>query len=466
MKTSRSFACALAASSLWLAGCAAVGGPSADADADQAPAGDPSLQPLAFSTGLPCAGTYPELASRMRRVAFRDLQSHHFARAVDGGGGDVRYDSAGIDTDETFTLVDNGDGTVGILSATCQFLSAIGGGGGAVLADKTEMAGWERFAITRYGHYIVLRAQDGHYLDSGSPMRADDTSNHFVWLVEMDGDATIALASRTDARGMAYRPWGDTGDDSPTDITTDTATFDVDQTTLIDLGFSEVALRFRDAYLRAQTDTYVKASSGHIGPEETFIMGNSGTTVTFQTHGGHYLTHGTHTQEGLLDNHWIMTGELADPSDPHAQWRRVDISGAHQVALRSVATQHYVSAEPASSIRVIRTEPYLFRLVELGHDAGGHRIVQVLAGRDWFWLSSAAVILHKPLAPRLNSRAQLLTVIDGPDGEIALRTADGRYLTVISNGTIVARSTGVGNAQLFDVCSGRCRPSGGGIGKH
>jgi hypothetical protein len=64
-----------------------------------------------------------------------------------GGGNDVYANRPQVGDWETWTVVDNNDGTVSFKSFNGNYLSAEQGGGVALYANRTTIGNWEKFYL-------------------------------------------------------------------------------------------------------------------------------------------------------------------------------------------------------------------------------------------------------------------------------------------------------------------------------
>jgi hypothetical protein len=106
----------------------------------------------------------PALCQTCPRVALL-ADNGQWVMAVDGGGGAVMATANAVGTWETFRLIDVGGGYVALQSISGYYLVAEGGGGREILANRASIGSWEKFRkIDLGGGYIALQAANGQYV--------------------------------------------------------------------------------------------------------------------------------------------------------------------------------------------------------------------------------------------------------------------------------------------------------------
>jgi hypothetical protein len=142
---------------------------------------------------------YPEpewgfVTSLRPRVGFAASKPASFVTAEGGGGGAVRADRTGVGPWETFAVTTlsggplvSGDRVALVASDGAHYLQAVGGGGAAMRAVGAAIGPWETFVIDRTGASGLVQSGDAVTL------RANDT----VWYVvaESGGGGNVNVNS-------------------------------------------------------------------------------------------------------------------------------------------------------------------------------------------------------------------------------------------------------------------------------
>lgn len=137
-----------------------------------------------------------------RSVALR-ANNGQYVCAVGGGGGEVVANRDQIKEWETFELIQLEGGKVALRANNGQYLSAAGGGGGKVLANQLHIKDWEIFEMIGAGpNQVALRTHNGKYVcaeGGGGRELAANRSTIGPWetftLVEMEKAGQITLQS-------------------------------------------------------------------------------------------------------------------------------------------------------------------------------------------------------------------------------------------------------------------------------
>ena len=102
--------------------------------------------------------------SDARNVALRAVNGQYLCAEGSGGGAVVANRNA-IGGWETFKLIDRGNGYYALQAANGQYLCAEGGGGDGVVANRNVIGGWETFKLIDRGNgNVALQAANGQYL--------------------------------------------------------------------------------------------------------------------------------------------------------------------------------------------------------------------------------------------------------------------------------------------------------------
>src|SRR5581483_7819861 len=146
--------------------------------------------------GAPSAGTASSASASMRAVTFKTSLLGEYVTAEGAGGGDVNANRAIAGTWETFMLYDLNGGDlnhgdlINLQTNNGHFVCAENGGGGIVDANRTAASTWETFrvlklgggdAVVRDGYAIALQTEiAGRYVSAigggGANVVADRTA--------------------------------------------------------------------------------------------------------------------------------------------------------------------------------------------------------------------------------------------------------------------------------------------------
>ena len=109
---------------------------------------------LVVSSGLPA------------NIALRAFNGQ-YVTAIGGGGGQVLANRNAIGPWETFRLINRGGGNIALRASNGQYVTAVGGGGGQVLANRNTIGPSETFRLIDLGSSnIALRASNGQYVSA------------------------------------------------------------------------------------------------------------------------------------------------------------------------------------------------------------------------------------------------------------------------------------------------------------
>ncbi len=136
-----------------------------------------------------------------RSVALR-ANNGQYVCAVGGGGGELVANRDQIKEWETFELIQLEDGDVALRANNGQYISAVGGGGGKVLANQSHIKDWETFQLIGVGaNQVALRTHNGKYVcaEGGGRELVANRPTIGPWetftLVELEKAGQIALQS-------------------------------------------------------------------------------------------------------------------------------------------------------------------------------------------------------------------------------------------------------------------------------
>jgi hypothetical protein len=106
----------------------------------------------------------PQPPSQGRNVALR-ANNERFVSAEGGGGRELVANRRERGPWETFRLIDRGRNQVALQANNGQFVSAEGGGGRPLVANRTQIGPWETFTLVNFpGGVVALRANNGQYV--------------------------------------------------------------------------------------------------------------------------------------------------------------------------------------------------------------------------------------------------------------------------------------------------------------
>jgi len=112
-----------------------------------------------------------DLTVKATRVAIR-AKSGAYLSAEGGGGGALMANQSALGLWETFEMIDLGSSQVGIKSVNGQYLSASGAGGRGVMIDKDKLKSWETFTLVPRdpdtGLFAFMTINGANYLSANS----------------------------------------------------------------------------------------------------------------------------------------------------------------------------------------------------------------------------------------------------------------------------------------------------------
>lgn len=119
-----------------------------------------------------------EMAKKSPKTLARkvSLQSWNgkYVCADGGGGGEVLANRSEIDEWATFDLVDRNDNRISLQAKNGDYVCAEGGGGREIIASRTKFSDWETFALDKLGDDRVrLRVAFGQYISVEDDMRGE-----------------------------------------------------------------------------------------------------------------------------------------------------------------------------------------------------------------------------------------------------------------------------------------------------
>jgi hypothetical protein len=214
--------------------------------------------------------------------------------SAEGGGGDVlNANRDAIGQWETFSLIALGNGEVAIQTSNGHYLSAEGGGGQGVATNRDVPGLWETFKLIELGNgNVALQAANGQYVSAvnggGQGVVADRDAIGPWETFKFIGSSTDALQA---ANGQFVSAEGGGGQSlvANRDSIGPWETF-----TVIDLGDNKVALETANGTFFSAEDGGghgVAANRGVVGPWETFtLIGLGNGNVALQAANGQYVS--------------------------------------------------------------------------------------------------------------------------------------------------------------------------------
>ncbi len=115
-----------------------------------------------------------DLAAKSRRVAIRSKSTGRYLSADGGGGGDLLANRVDLLPWETFEMIDLGNNKAALKSVNGKFVCADGGAGLIIKANRDRIAQWETFTIVPAGTGFAFKNYLGNYLSVSS------TANNLV----------------------------------------------------------------------------------------------------------------------------------------------------------------------------------------------------------------------------------------------------------------------------------------------
>ena len=118
----------------------------------------------------PASATLPLPLPTPSTCLIQTYSTGNFLTAVGGGGQTfdvIHTDATRPQAWETFSLVDAGNGYVGIRTLTANFLTAVGGGGrttDVIHSNATVLLDWEKFNLVPIGDWFAVQTIDRHFL--------------------------------------------------------------------------------------------------------------------------------------------------------------------------------------------------------------------------------------------------------------------------------------------------------------
>ncbi|MET0341882.1 MAG: hypothetical protein ABW252_12830 [Polyangiales bacterium] len=174
-----------------------------------------------FSTPVVSAKTF---GCKGEKIALETFNGRNYLSAVAGGGFAMMGNGAQVGAWETFRVHDLGNNRVALQVANGNFMTAPNGGGFLLNANEWGINGNSTFTLswTPDGEWLILRTSSGHYVtaESGGGNVANaawfwPTQNQGFKAVCLQGDLTDASGGPSDPGGNDT-DWGDWGDDGAT----------------------------------------------------------------------------------------------------------------------------------------------------------------------------------------------------------------------------------------------------------